>query len=175
GGGEWGGGGDGEGCKARGRRQATSVATFRTGRGVNAHACPAPVLIAGAGPAGCALAALLARRGGPPWIVDASPGGLRRFELVAPSGGQLLEAVGVAHLLEDRKIARPCPGIRRRLPSGRVEVDDFLRHPGGRGFLVDRARFDALVHGFATNAGVHWIRARVVEAARKKEQIVCRL
>jgi flavin-dependent dehydrogenase len=142
---------------------------------VNAHACPAPVLIGGAGPAGCALAALLARRGLPAWIVDASPGGVRRLELVAPSGVRLLEAVGIAHLLEDRTLARPCPGIRRRLPSGRVEVDDFLRHPGGRGFLVDRARFDALVHGCATNAGAHWIRARVVTATRREGHIVCRL
>jgi flavin-dependent dehydrogenase len=142
---------------------------------VNARARPSPVLIAGAGPAGCALAALLARRGSPVWIVDASPGGVRRFEVVAPSGVRLLEAVGVAHLLEDRTLARPCPGIRRRLLSGRVEVDDFLRHPGGRGFLVDRARFDAVVHGFATDAGAHRIRARVVAVARKDGQILCRL
>lgn len=142
---------------------------------MNSHAGRVPVLIAGAGPAGCILAAVLARKGLPAWIVDTSPGRVRRFELVAPSAVRLIEALGVAHVLGDPGVARPCLGIRRHLPSGRVEIDDFLCHPGGRGFVIDRAYFDPLVHGVAIAAGAHPIPARIVGAARKDGHIVCRL
>src|SRR5262249_47305329 len=152
-------------CEARGGGRGPSSTTFSTGRGVNVNRCRGPVLIAGAGPAGSAVAGVLARRGLPAWIVDTSPG-VRRFELVPPSSVELLEALGVAHLLGNPTVACPCLGIRRRLPSGRVEIDDFLRHPGGRGFIVDRARFDAGVLGHAMSAGARWIRARVVGISR---------
>ncbi len=69
------------------------------------------MVIAGAGPAGAALALLLARRGVPLTLVEASPTSARQFrgEALMPSGLAALEAMGLLPL-DDSIAQRPLTG-----------------------------------------------------------------
>jgi flavin-dependent dehydrogenase len=130
------------------------------------HERATDVLVAGAGPAGATMARLLALRGRRVVLVDPGTRPTKRLEVVAPAACRVAEAAGIAHLLHDASIARPCPGIRRRWGRADIEIDDFLRRPGGRGFVVDRAPFDAALRAMAIDAGATCLTGRVVAAQR---------
>ena len=130
------------------------------------------MFVAGAGPAGATIARLLARRGRRVWLVDPGTRRVDRLEILAPAACRVVEALGIAHLLDDASIAQPCPGIRRRWGSARIENDDFLRRPGGRGFVIDRAPFDETLRRMAADAGVTCVTGRVVAARREGAAVV---
>jgi flavin-dependent dehydrogenase len=132
----------------------------------------ADILVAGAGPAGATIARLLARRGRRVVLVDPGARRTERLEIVAPPACRVVEAVGLAHLLHDPALARPCSGIRRRWGTADIEVDDFLRRPGGMGYVVDRAPFDDALRAMAMQAGVESLTGRVVAVRRDDDVIV---
>lgn len=126
----------------------------------------ADILVAGAGPAGATIARLLACKGRRVVLVDPRTRPTDRLEVVAPAASAVVEAVGIAHLLRDPSLARPCPGIRRRWGTAATEIDDFLRRPGGPGYVIDRVRFDDALRAMAMEAGVDGVAGRVVAARR---------
>jgi flavin-dependent dehydrogenase len=132
----------------------------------------ADILVAGAGPAGATIARLLVMRGRRVTLVDPASRRNDRLEIVSPSCCPVIEAVGVARLLADPAIARPCLGIHRRWGGREVEIDDFLRRPGGRGFVVDRLAFDAALRTAAADVGVEFITGRIVAARRDAGAVV---
>jgi len=128
---------------------------------------PAPtcdVAVAGAGPAGATLARLLALRGLDVVMIDPRRRASQRLEMVAPASLSAFAAAGVAPLLDDPAIALPCLGIRRRWGRAGTQTDEFLRHPGGRGFTVDRSAFDSALRSMAEDAGAALIRGRLCGA-----------
>ena len=134
----------------------------------------ADVLVIGAGPAGATLARLLALRGRRVVLVEAGRP-LERTELLAPSSLPALAACGLQPLLHDPAIARVCLGIRRRWGGARPQTEDFLRHPAGRGYAVDRAAFDGALRLLAREAGVRAIAGRLAAVSREDGRIVCRI
>ena len=130
------------------------------------------ILVAGAGPAGATMARLLACKGRRVTLVDPGSRRVGRLEIIAPAACRVAEAVGIAHLLHDPLIVRPCPGIRRRWGTAELEVDDFLRHPGGRGFVIDRTPFDEALRAMAMDAGVDCVAGRVVAARRIADGVI---
>jgi len=101
------------------------------------------VLVVGAGPAGSCAARLLARQGMKVVLVDPQRNHSRRLELLGPRALCILEAVGLSHVLSDQRVSNPCQGIRKNWGRSGLHVDEFLRYPGGRGYVLDRAGFDA--------------------------------
>ena len=122
----------------------------------------AEILVAGAGPAGATIARLLAAKGRHVVLVD--PGHLRmsRLELLAPPALGVIEALGLAQILDDNSISTSCLGIRRAWGPSAPDVEDFLCHPRGQGFVVDRAGFDARLRLAAERAGAQILQGRVV-------------
>lgn len=110
--------------------------------------------IAGAGPAGAACAAVLARAGWRVLLADASmEHGARIGENLPPSVFHLLAELG----LRDAVRAdghRACPGGWSCWGGGRAEASDTLRHLQGDGVQLDRARFDERLRYSAVQAGV---------------------
>jgi flavin-dependent dehydrogenase len=125
---------------------------------------PADILVAGAGPAGTTIARLLARKGRRVVLADPGTRHVERLEIVAPAACGVIEALGIAPLLDDASIARRCLGIRRRWGAMPIETEDFLRRPGGRGFVIDRRPFDEALRNAAKDAGARFIVGRVVAA-----------
>jgi flavin-dependent dehydrogenase len=119
------------------------------------------IIIAGAGPAGAALARLAAFQGQRVMVVDPMVPMPSRLESLAYSAIASLEAMGLPWLLEDRHIARPCPGIRRLRSGHGPHIQDFLGIPGGRGFTVSRTLFDAALRAEAARAGAAFVTGRV--------------
>jgi len=119
-------------------------------------------VVGGAGPAGLSTARLLALKGATVRVVDPQICAPHRLELLAPASLGTIAALGLAPLLEDAAIARPCLGIRRRWGTAAIEYDDFLRHPYRTGYVVDRARFDQRLRAAAAAAGVEFCRGRVL-------------
>jgi flavin-dependent dehydrogenase len=109
------------------------------------------------------LARQLARHGRRVTLVDPGICAIDRLEVLPPSGGLVLEMLD-HDILRDLEVARPCLGIRRRWGTMSPELDDFLRHPGSTGYVIDRARFDARLRAAATEAGIRIICGRVVAA-----------
>ena len=124
------------------------------------------IVVAGAGPAGATIARLLALRARHVTIVDPATRRNDRLEIISPSGCPVIEATGMARLLADPAIARPCLGIRRRWGGRDMEIDDFLRRPGGNGFVIDRRAFDVALRAAAADAGVEFVTGRIVAARR---------
>jgi flavin-dependent dehydrogenase len=126
------------------------------------HERPADILVAGAGPAGATIARLLACKGRRVTLVDPGARRVDRLEVIAPAACRVVQAVGIAHFLHDASLAHPCPGIRRRWGRDEIEIDDFLRRPGGRGYVIDRVPFDDALRAMAMDAGVVCVSGRVV-------------
>jgi flavin-dependent dehydrogenase len=85
----------------------------------------------------------------------------------------VVEAVGITHLLHDPALVQPCAGIRRRWGTMDIEIDDFLRRPGGKGYVVDRAPFDDALRAMAmVGVGVTTIAGRVVAARREGGNVI---
>ncbi|MBX9777810.1 MAG: NAD(P)/FAD-dependent oxidoreductase [Xanthobacteraceae bacterium] len=132
----------------------------------------ADILVAGGGPAGATIARLLALRGRQVVLVDPGTRRTERLEIIAPAACRVAEAVGIAHLLYDASLSWPCSGIRRRWGTAEIELDDFLRRPGGKGYVIDRAPFDDALRAMAMDVAVERIAGRVVAARREGGAVV---
>ncbi|WP_226575479.1 NAD(P)/FAD-dependent oxidoreductase [Acuticoccus sediminis] len=130
------------------------------------------VAVAGGGPAGAATAAILAGMGCRVVLLDArdarvphrpAPG-----EVLTPNAVPALAALDLLERLEgDPDLARPLHAIVRRWPGRPVETEPLIGAPGGRGFVVDRPRFDAMLLARCEAAGVTVRRAtRVMRLTR---------
>lgn len=112
------------------------------------------VLVAGAGPAGSAVARLLASAGLRVALVDRTTAPeWRPIEMLPPSASNALSALGVLPALVTAKAVWTAFGIRRAWGTPAIVVDDFVRRPGSSGWLVDRARFDRILREQAHEAG----------------------
>lgn len=125
------------------------------------------VLIAGAGPAGCATALSLAAFA-PELrcaLVDGSVAGAPRIgETVPPQIEPLLHHLG----LWDAFIAAGhCPSYRTLSAWGTPALigNEFLFHTWQRGWRLDRSRFDAMLAEAASARGVVHLRGKVAAAA----------
>lgn len=126
----------------------------------------ADVLVAGAGPAGATAARLLAGKGVRVVLADALPRPCDRLEILSPAVRPLLQATGSLDLMDDPVIARQCLGIRRSWGAAGLQVEDFLRHAGGTGHVIERSAFDAALRRRAAQAGALFVRERVARVRR---------
>ena len=133
------------------------------------------MLVVGAGPAGATVARFLAAHGRCTILVDPALSATERLEVLSPPGRWLMEALDLTALLGDPAIVRPCLGIRRRWGTPDTELDDFLRYPGGAGFVLDRARFDTRLREEARRAGVQCVRGRVTSIRVAAGTVVARV
>lgn len=111
------------------------------------------VVVLGAGPAGAAAAALLARHGIPTVLVgrsgDQHPG---VGECLPPTSRTHLEKAGVWDTFL-RANHVPSSGIRAHWGGPEAVDRDFVLSPYGAGWHIDRARFDAMMHEAALGGG----------------------
>jgi len=113
------------------------------------------VLVLGGGPAGSAVAVALARGG-----VDAEIRLAYREtnqeaigETIPPAATPALRGLGVEELL-DAETHLICPGSVSLWGSDQPGYNDFFVDPSGRGFHLDRTRFDADLRQAAAELGV---------------------
>lgn len=129
---------------------------------MSSHTCDAVVI--GGGPAGCAAALTLAQAGATVALIGRSrDGDLRRGETVPPTIRRPLEQLGQW----DRFIRsgpRPSPGIESYWGTDRAGHRDFMFHPLGSGWHLDRASFDAMLADSCVAGGVELRIARAVDA-----------
>ncbi len=120
------------------------------------------VAVVGGGPAGATLATLLARRGVATQLLETSaepadkPG-----ECLPPNLSPLLRMLGLdAAMANDGHL----PSFGRRWAWGDAQPveEDFVAEPHGRGWHLDRRRFEARLRHQAEAAGVLWRAGRRV-------------
>ena len=109
-------------------------------------------VIAGAGPAGTVAACVLARSGHRVLLADAGPRDAFKVGEALPGA-----AVRLLHSL-DLPVLQDGPhaligGNLSSWGSDRLIADDFMRHPDGPGWRLDRARFDADLLAAAIRSG----------------------
>lgn len=112
------------------------------------------VVVAGAGPAGCATAIFLRRRGWDVLLLDAArfPRDKVCGDSVSPEGWRLLEDLGAADAVRALS-PRPLLGMRLTSPDGTTFRGDY--DGGSRpGFAVRRAALDLALIGQARACGV---------------------
>ncbi|MBY5523589.1 hypothetical protein HFO62_30115 [Rhizobium leguminosarum] len=124
----------------------------------------------GSGPAGATAARLLAHAGRPVVLIDPGETTMARLEVLSPSAIGVVHALQLEQTLLDPAIARPCAGIRRRWASQDQEFDDFLCRPGGQGFVVDRAPFDARLREMALAAGAVAVDGRLLDVRHDQDR-----
>ena len=126
------------------------------------------VLIAGAGPAGCATAISLAQFAPDLRVVladAAPPESLRIGEAVPPPIKPILEHLG---LWQRFRADGHCSSYRTLSAwgSARLGSNEFLLQPHQVGWRLDRARFDAMLRQAASERVALYVPARVTGAAR---------
>jgi flavin-dependent dehydrogenase len=119
------------------------------------------VIVAGAGPAGLALAIELSRAPAlSVAVVDAvRPRRMRLGETLSPDAGSLLAHLGV-DAFSAGEHAR-CQGTVAAWGSDDAHYTDFLFHPAGHGWRLDRERFDAALAEESGRRGVVRIEGEV--------------
>jgi len=124
------------------------------------------IAIIGGGPAGSAAAMVLARAGVSVLLIDRGDGWARGIgESLPPMAAPLLRALGVW----DQFLAAghlPSHGNRSAWGTPEAEERDFLSHPEGVGWHLDRPRFDAMLVDAAVRAGASY--ARRTRLARRR-------
>ncbi len=114
------------------------------------------VAIAGGGPAGAAVACLLARAGFAVSVFESSARQRDRIgETLPPSATGLLQRMGLYSAgFAERHAASY--GVRCAWGGEAPEDRDFLREPHGPGWVVDRAIFERDLTDFARTSGADW-------------------
>lgn len=117
------------------------------------------VAVIGAGPAGSAVALQLASRGvGPVLLAEASDfKGERIGESVPPDFRRLLVQLGVLERFLGEGHLR-CLGSASSWGAAELGFNDFIVHPQGTGWHLDRTRFDAFLAQAAEEKGVRLCR-----------------
>ncbi|MGW2050950.1 NAD(P)/FAD-dependent oxidoreductase [Streptomyces sp. NPDC001858] len=124
------------------------------------------VLVAGAGPAGCAASLPLVRAGASVVLVSpVSSPGWRVGESLAPTARPLLERLGVLDGLADAGHT-PCHGNQAAWGQDALTEVDHRLGPYGEGWHLDRTRFDAALLEAARASGALWLAGQVRDARR---------
>lgn len=119
------------------------------------------IAIVGGGPAGAAAGLALARLGLQACVIE--PGGREKAgECLYPRAAPLLSRIGLFDPAAEGH--RASPGMRI-VWGGAVADRDFIAHPNGVGWNLDRAKFEAGLRGRATEAGALWIEGRLIAVA----------
>ena len=125
------------------------------------------VIIVGGGPAGCALALSLKKRGRTVGLIERS-----RFrdprvgEHLAPEARPLLDQVGVTAAFEGAGHLR-CPMIRSAWGDAELVDTEYLFNAHGAGWNLDRRRFDALLAEAVRSAGVDFFAPASIKAIER--------
>lgn len=125
------------------------------------------VIVAGAGPAGLALAIELLREPALSVVIVDSlrPRRTRLGETLSPDAGPILAHLGIDAFAAGEH-AR-CQGTIAFWGSDEAHYNDFLFHPSGHGWRLDRERFDSALAGEARKRGVAWIEGQVGSVSRQ--------
>jgi flavin-dependent dehydrogenase len=120
------------------------------------------ILIAGGGPAGCAAAITLARRGYSVLLVERSTYDDTRIgETLTPRAQARLRELGVP--VAAMKVEHlPAPGIMSAWGEAAPRYNDFARNPYGPGLVLARKRFDAALARSCASAGISVMHGRAV-------------
>ncbi len=107
------------------------------------------MIIAGGGPAGCALALALAQRGIRSTVLEQGDGSaVRPGEMLQPVAGALLAQLGI-----DLSGHLRAHGVSSAWESDTLQQNDFLFGMHGEGWLLDRRQFDATLAKAAQDLG----------------------
>lgn len=118
--------------------------------------CAFAAVVLGAGPAGSAAAAELARRGLPVALIGRNDQRASIGECLPPGIRPQLEKAGV---WQEFLCAghTPSAGICSLWGSPAPSYRDFLLSPYGKGWHIDRSRFDAMMRDSAIHCGAKWL------------------
>lgn len=111
------------------------------------------VAVVGGGPAGCATALTLAKRGCSTILFEGSRYENQRIgETLPPETRKLLLSLGVwERFLADRPLQSP--GKLSAWGTDQVQESNFIRNPYGFGWHIDRSKFDRIFFDAAKEAG----------------------
>ena len=124
------------------------------------------VVVAGAGPAGCAAALALQQAGVRVCLVDnALPNGPKVGESLPGAIGRLLHRLGIeglGELLPDSDF-RACMATMSAWGSDQWAYQDALANPDGGGWHVNRSAFDAALRWRAHRAGIPFYQKQIID------------
>jgi flavin-dependent dehydrogenase len=130
----------------------------------------ADVAVVGAGPAGSAVALLLARAGHSVLLLDrAEKKEQKPGETLPPVANQVLRSLGVWDIFRAQGHL-PAEGILSVWVDRNPRINDFFLSPSGPGWNLDRNRFDAMLVEECRKAGVAVLRAAGINSCVRAKQ-----
>jgi len=122
-------------------------------------------LIVGAGPAGCAAAARLARDGAKAVLVHRPSANQRHSESLPGAATRALAGAGLDPI--DNVIEGRCGGTLSAWGSDELVVSDAFAAPDGPGWWIDRNRFDSELRHCCVGLGVALLTGRLRDLRRR--------
>lgn len=131
-------------------------------------------VIAGAGPAGAVAACVLARSGRRVLLADATPpGAFKVGEALPGAATRLLSSLDLPVLQSGPHAA--IGGNLCSWGSSQLIADDFMRHPDGAAWRLDRSRFDADLLAEAIRSGADHCATGVKTVQRRDDNWIVQL
>jgi len=122
-------------------------------------------LIVGAGPAGCAAAARLARDGAKAVLVHRPSANQRHSESLPGAATRALAGAGLDPI--DNVIEGRCGGTLSAWGSDQLVASDAFAAPDGPGWWIDRNRFDSELRRRCVGLGVVLLTGRIHDLRRR--------
>lgn len=133
------------------------------------------VAIVGGGPAGCAVALALLKRGVSAVSLFAAPTIERQAvgETLPPPAKQVLARLGVGDLLADNRVHLSSPGNLSVWNSAQPGAHDFFLTGQGGGWHLDRKLFDRVLLDHVRRAGGDVSEERRLSGVRRTQNVIC--
>ena len=129
------------------------------------------VLVIGFGPAGAAVSIFLAQEGFNVIAVDPRPAtGLKAGESLPPDAGALLMQLGVWDAFQEGSHEK-CFGNRAYWRSEVPHFHDFMLHPTGHGWHIDRVEFEDMLRTKAIGLGVNARMGATVSSLKREDGV----
>jgi flavin-dependent dehydrogenase len=136
----------------------------------NINSLKVEVLVIGSGPAGISTAIGLRQKGIDVAVIGRRPNAIFKVgESLSPDAVQVLHDIGIdTHFLIQHH--QVCLGNKSSWSSNQLHYTDFLNHPHGKGWHINRTLFEQQLVAYAQSIGIHFYERTILKGFERVDE-----